>query len=102
MRRFPINEGCCSRLFLNLCNYSETAVSQLNGRRSHRRHVEASYTSYAWLLLVQYHIHLDLRGLGLLLPVSYRPYRKNRSSVAAYGTLPSNGHCIVAYFTVVD
>jgi hypothetical protein len=40
------------RLCLNLCNYSETAVSQLNGRRTDRRQVEASYTSYAWLLFV--------------------------------------------------
>jgi hypothetical protein len=29
-----------------------------------------TYTSYAWLLLVLYHVHLDLQGLGLILPVS--------------------------------
>jgi hypothetical protein len=26
-------------------------------------------TSYAWLLLVQYHVYLDLHGLGLFVPV---------------------------------
>jgi hypothetical protein len=36
IQRFPVNAGLCSRLCLNLCNYSETAVSQLNGRRPDR------------------------------------------------------------------
>jgi hypothetical protein len=31
IQRFSVNEGLCSRLCLNLCNYAETAVSQLNG-----------------------------------------------------------------------
>jgi hypothetical protein len=39
IQRFPVNEGFCSRLYFNLCNYSETAVNQLNGRRPHRRQV---------------------------------------------------------------
>jgi hypothetical protein len=33
IQRFPVNAGLCSRLCLNLCHYSETAVSQLNGWR---------------------------------------------------------------------
>jgi hypothetical protein len=37
--RFPVNAGLCSTLCLNLCNYSETAISQLNGRRPDRRQV---------------------------------------------------------------
>jgi hypothetical protein len=37
IQRFPVNEGLCSRLCLNLCNYSETAVSQPNGCRLDRR-----------------------------------------------------------------
>jgi hypothetical protein len=55
---------------INLYNYSDTAVSQLNCRKPDRRQVSASYTSCAWLLLVHYHVHLDLCDLGLLLPVS--------------------------------
>jgi hypothetical protein len=47
-----------------------TIVSQLNGRRADSRQVQVSYTSYSWLLLAPYHVHLDLQGLGLLLPVS--------------------------------
>jgi hypothetical protein len=39
IERFYINAGLCSRLFLNLCNYSENAVSQLNGRRRDHRQV---------------------------------------------------------------
>jgi hypothetical protein len=39
IQKLPVNAGLCSRLFLNLCNYSETEVSQLNGRRSGRRQV---------------------------------------------------------------
>jgi hypothetical protein len=39
IQRFPVNEGLCRRLCLNLCNYSETAFSQLNGRRPDRRQV---------------------------------------------------------------
>jgi hypothetical protein len=31
----------------------------------------------------------------------YAPRRKHRSSVAVYKPLPSNGHCIIAYFAVV-
>jgi hypothetical protein len=45
MRRFPVNAGLCSRLYHNLCNYPETTVSQLNGQRSDRRQVKASYSS---------------------------------------------------------
>jgi hypothetical protein len=39
IQRFPVNAGLCSRLCLNLRKYSETAVSQLNGRRPDRRKV---------------------------------------------------------------
>jgi hypothetical protein len=39
IQRFPVNAGLCSRSCLNLCNYSETAVGQLNGRRPDRRQV---------------------------------------------------------------
>jgi hypothetical protein len=37
--RFPVNNGLCSRLCLNSRNYSETAISQLNGRRFDRLQV---------------------------------------------------------------
>jgi hypothetical protein len=51
----------------------------LNGRRPDSCQV------YAWLLLVQYHEHIDLHGLVLLLPVSCIIYlcshtRKSRDS----------------------
>jgi hypothetical protein len=42
VQSFPVNEGLCSRLWLNrlnLRNYSATAVSQLNGRSPDRRQV---------------------------------------------------------------
>jgi hypothetical protein len=39
IRRFPVNKGLCCRLCLNLSNYSETAVSQPNGRMPDRRQV---------------------------------------------------------------
>jgi hypothetical protein len=67
---FIQGEGLCSRLCLNLCNYSESGASQLNGPRPDSRQVKASYTSYAWLLFAQYHVCLGLHSLGLLLPVS--------------------------------
>jgi hypothetical protein len=70
-RGFSINEGLWSRLCLNLRNYSETAVTQLNGRRPDHRHVQATYTCYAWLILVQYHALFDLHGSGLIVRVSY-------------------------------
>jgi hypothetical protein len=47
------------------------AVSQLKRRMPDCRQVEVPYTSDAWLLHVQYHVHLDLHGLVLLLHVSY-------------------------------
>jgi hypothetical protein len=80
MHRISLNAGFCSRLCLNLYNFSETAVSQLNGRRPDRRQVQASYTSYAWLLLIQCHVHSDSRGLGLILPVSYIIYLYSHTS----------------------
>jgi hypothetical protein len=37
IQRVSVNADLCSRLCFNLCNYSETAVSQLNGRKHDRR-----------------------------------------------------------------
>jgi hypothetical protein len=39
--------ACAAGYALKLCNHSETAVSQLNGRRPDRRQVKASYISFA-------------------------------------------------------
>jgi hypothetical protein len=37
IRKFSVIAGLCSRLCLNLCNYSEIAICQLNGRKPDRR-----------------------------------------------------------------
>jgi hypothetical protein len=70
VRRFSVNGSLCSRLCLTLFNCSETAVSQLISRRPGRPKNQASYTSWAWLLIMKYHVHFDLHYLELLLPVS--------------------------------
>jgi hypothetical protein len=60
MQRTSVNAGSSGRLCLNLFNHSETAVSHLNGRTPDRREVQASYISYAWILLANCtHIVLD-------------------------------------------
>jgi hypothetical protein len=59
-----VNAGSCSRLCLNLFEHNKTKLVSCTAIGL----TAASYTSYAWLLLVQYHVHLDLHGLGLLLP----------------------------------
>jgi hypothetical protein len=68
--RTAINADFCRRLSLNLFYHSEMAVSHFNGFRSDHCKALASYTSYAWLLLVQLQLHLDLDDFGWLLPVS--------------------------------
>jgi hypothetical protein len=65
-----VNACFCSRLHLNLFCHSETAVSHLNGPRHDCRQVQAPNNSYAWLLLVQLHVQLDLHGFGWILPSS--------------------------------
>jgi hypothetical protein len=53
-------EACAACYALTYVNYSEIAVSQLNGCRPDSHQVEASYISCAWLPLVQYRVHLYL------------------------------------------
>jgi hypothetical protein len=52
--------AACALTYLTLLN-----GRHLNGRRFDRRQVEASYISYACLLPVQLHVHLDVHDLGL-------------------------------------
>jgi hypothetical protein len=40
-------------------------------------------------------------NLFCLCNITARTYRKHRSSVAVYGTLPSSDRCIFAYFAAV-
>jgi hypothetical protein len=47
-----------------LFHHSKMAVSHMNSSTPDHHQVQASYTSYAWLLLVQSPVHLDLDDFG--------------------------------------
>jgi hypothetical protein len=66
-QRSSVIAGLWSKLHLIFFNYSESAVSQLNGFNPDRYQVQTPCTACAWLLFVQYHVHLDLQGLALIL-----------------------------------
>jgi hypothetical protein len=59
------------RISLNaLTHFTTRNGSHLNGSRPEHRQDEASYASYAWLLILQLHVHLNLHDFGWLLPLS--------------------------------